>query len=339
MNKPAALSVDVVIPVFNAPELTKRCIDSVMTHLKQSIGTVYVQDDASSDETRAMLDDLRYPQVHIYHAPENQGFGKSVNDAVARSDADLVFVLNSDTEIDEDFLPVLCAAFVADPELAAISPGHKNFFRHELERYLRRPGGYVQTYRFKGHAFLIRRDIFMALGGFDLQFGRGYFEDLDLSRRLDQQGWRMGVHPDTHIDHQGGGSFGRGQFYRALMKRNRALYLARYPGVCRNVLMISANNPVMDDLPTELSSAIEFVFSQGGSIHWLTPLPLPQLFCLQMRNSRISILTIFKLMLRGGSRKDKRISEVWILPDTPGVWRILLALFIRGRKLKMQTWN
>ena len=119
MNKPAALSVDVVIPVFNAPELTKRCIDSVMTHLKQSIGTVYVQDDASSDETRAMLDDLRYPQVHIYHAPENQGFGKSVNDAVARSDADLVFVLNSDTEIDEDFLPVLCAAFVADPELAA----------------------------------------------------------------------------------------------------------------------------------------------------------------------------------------------------------------------------
>jgi glycosyltransferase involved in cell wall biosynthesis len=56
MNKPAALSVDVVIPVFNAPELTKRCIDSVMTHLKQSIGTVYVQDDASSDETRAMLD-------------------------------------------------------------------------------------------------------------------------------------------------------------------------------------------------------------------------------------------------------------------------------------------
>lgn len=54
--------------------------------------------------------------------PENQGFGKSINDAVARSDADLVLVLNSDTEIHENFLPLLCEAFAVDPELAVISP-------------------------------------------------------------------------------------------------------------------------------------------------------------------------------------------------------------------------
>ena len=53
----------------------------------------------------------------------------------------------------------------------------------------RRPGGYVATYRFQGYAYLVRRDLFVAIGGFDAQFGLGYFEDTDLGRRLVQQGW------------------------------------------------------------------------------------------------------------------------------------------------------
>ncbi|MEK7303118.1 MAG: glycosyltransferase, partial [Pseudomonadota bacterium] len=176
-------SVDVVIPVYNAPELTKRCIDSVVTHLGQSIGTVYIQDDASDTETREMLGSLGYEKIQVYHAVKNQGFGKSVNDAVARSDADLVLVLNSDTEIHENFLPLLCAAFDADPRLAVISPIHDKSANYD--RYLRHPGGHIATYRFKGYAFLIRRNIFLEMGGFDLIYGRGYFEDIDLGRRLD----------------------------------------------------------------------------------------------------------------------------------------------------------
>ena len=52
-------------------------------------------------------------------------------------------------------------------------------------KYLRRPGGYIETHRLQGHAFLIRRDVFEEVGGFDAAFGRGYYEDVDLGRRLD----------------------------------------------------------------------------------------------------------------------------------------------------------
>ncbi|NBQ70930.1 MAG: glycosyltransferase, partial [Nitrosomonadaceae bacterium] len=93
MNETAAPIIDVVIPVYNATELTKRCIDSVVAYLGSSIRTVHIQDDASGAETRTMLDNLSYPQLHVYHAPENQGYGKSVNEAVARSNADWVLVL------------------------------------------------------------------------------------------------------------------------------------------------------------------------------------------------------------------------------------------------------
>ncbi len=338
MNESVAPSVDVIIPVYNAPKLTKRCIDSVVTYLGQSIRSIYIQDDASGAETSAMLDGLSYQQLHIHHAPENRGYGKSVNEAVARSDANLVLVLNSDTEIHENFLPVLCEAFAADPELAVISPAVDNFSRHRLERYARRPGGYIATYRFQGYAFLIRRNLFVAMGGFDAQFGRGYFEDTDLGRRLDQQGWRMGVHPDAHIRHAGGASFGRDRAYRLLAERNRALYLSRYPEARQNILIVSGHY-TLTDLPAQLANSIEHVLRQGGGIHWLTPVPLPRLSCLQMRNSTASFRIIMKLMLRGWSREDKRISAVWILPGIPVLLRILLALFVRMRKLEIRNWE
>jgi hypothetical protein len=54
----------------------------------------------------------------MFTTPQNQGYGKSVNEAVARSDADLI--LNSDTAVYENFLPLLCEAF-SGSELAVIS--------------------------------------------------------------------------------------------------------------------------------------------------------------------------------------------------------------------------
>lgn len=59
---------------------------------------------------------------------KNQGYGRSVNNAVARCEADLVLVLNSDTEIRENFLPKLCQALQEDDKLAVISPIHDAFF-------------------------------------------------------------------------------------------------------------------------------------------------------------------------------------------------------------------
>ncbi len=334
MNELTIPSVAVVIPVYNSPELTKRCINSVVAHIGRDIRRINIYDDASNDQTRTMLDNLQHDQVHVYHAPKNQGFGQSVNTAIAQSDADFVLVLNSDTEVYENILPKLCAAFTADPKLAVISPIHNKCTAEELGRYIRQPSGYLQVYRFQGHAFLIRRYVFLEIGGFDSVFGRGYYEDIDLGRRLDRQGWRIGVHPDVYIHHKGGGTFGRGRAYRRLMTHNRAIYLARYPTASRNILMVS-NCCELSALSTDLLNAIEDVFRQGGNVHWLTPTPAPLLYCLHMRNSSVSLITVCKLMLRGLFRQDKRISVVWILPGISPQLVRALTFFARLRKIEV----
>ena len=334
---PAIPSIDVVIPVYNAPALTRRCINSVVASLGQSIRFIYVQDDASDAETRQMLDQLSYERVHVHHAQKNQGFGASVNEASGRSDAHYVLVLNSDTVASEDFLPLLCAALAADPQLAVIIPAGNDYARYDLTQYFRHSGGYVPTHRLQGHAFLIRREVFQEAGGFDPAFGRGYYEDVDLGRRLDMRGWRLGVHPDARIHHEGGGSFGRGRSFRKLVKRNRALFFSRYPSARRNILLLSGSCP-LTHFPLNLLDALEEVFHGGGYVHWLSPEPSGLLLCLQMRSYSLSLGTAMRLLLRS-LREDKRISEVWILSEVPRLLRVLLIFGARVRGLKVRSWQ
>jgi GT2 family glycosyltransferase len=333
----AMTSIDVVIPVYNAPALTRRCIESVVACLSQSIRYIYIQDDASGAETREMLDNLPYNGLHIYHSPRNQGFGASVNEAISRSDAFYVLVLNSDTVITEDFLPRLCEALMADPKLAIITPSGNDYARDDLNRYVRKPGGYVRTHRLRGHAFLMRRGVFLEIGGFDTEFGRGYYEDTDLGRRLNLRGWQLGVHPDAHIQHKGGGSFGRGQSFLQLVRRNRNLYFSRYPNASLNVLLLSGNCP-LTHFPSSLLDALDYVFREGGYIHWLTPEPARLLLCLQMRSYAMGLEAVIRLMLRSW-REEKRICEIWMLPDVPRLLRILIQSWARVRGIKVLSWD
>ena len=334
---PAKPSIDVVIPVYNAPVLTRRCVDSILACLKESIGHIYIQDDASNAETRQMLDQLPYDCVDVHHAKNNQGFGLSVNEAVSRSRATYVLVLNSDTQVTRDFLPLLCDALAADPQLALIIPGGNDYARHDLDQYARAPGGYIRTYRLQGHAFLIRRRIFEEISGFDPAFGRGYYEDVDLGRRLDQHGWRLGVHPDACIEHEGGASFGRGRAFRALVKRNRKLYFSRYPRARRNILVLSGNCPPQR-FPSNLLRALENVFHEGGYVHWVSPQRAQRMLCLQMRSYSLGMETVLRLLLRGW-REDKRISELWVLLDAPGLLRALLVSWARVWGLDVSFWD
>lgn len=334
---PVMPSIDVVIPVYNAPVLTRRCIDSVVTFLSGSVRYIHVQDDASGTETCQMLEQLPYECVRVHHARTNRGFGASVNAAVDRSEASYVLILNSDTEASENFLPLLCAALATDPQLAVIIPGGNDYARHDLDQYLRRPGGYIATYRLQGHAFLVRRKVFQETGGFDPAFGRGYYEDVDLGRRLDLRGWRLGVHPDARIQHKGGGSFGRGRSFRALVRHNRNLYFSRYPNARRNILLLSGNYP-LTRFPSTLLDALEDVFHQGGYVHWLSPEPARQLLCLQMRSHSIGAEAVMRLLLRSW-REDKRISEIWILPDASRLLRALIISWARIWGIKVLMWE
>lgn len=330
--------VDVVIPVHNAAGLVRRCVDSVVAHLGQTIRRIWIQDDASGPETRSMLDALPYPRVHVHHTTANRGFGASVNEAVARSDAPLVLVLNSDTEASDDFLRPLRAALDADPCLAGVNPAGNMFARYDLGRYVRQPGGYVRLHKLLGFGFLIRRRAFDEVGGFDPDFGPGYDDDTDLSRRLVARGWRLGVQPEARLFHVVGGSFGRSAAVRDLIRSNRLVYHDRYPEARRNVLLLTGARP-LEGLPAGLLQALERRVERGGRAHWVTPAPAPRLPWLEMSSHPARLSAVIRLMRRGRRRFDKRISDVWLLPDADRRLAWPVRFWARRRGLRIATFD
>jgi GT2 family glycosyltransferase len=322
MTGTAHVAIDVVIPVYNAPELTRRCIESLYRHAADRIGHVHVYDNASAAETRDMLDALALPRLRVHHAERNTGFGDAVNRALQRTSSELVLVLNSDVEASSDFVSPLLDAMQGDRELAALTPAGNTFAGYRLDRYALR-SGCVVTHNLYAYAFLVRRAAFDAVGRFDPAFGLGYFEDSDLSRKLLRAGWWIGICPRSQLQHAIHGSFGKGPAVSELMTRNRALYAERYPEALRNLLVVSGRTHLAE-LPSAVRRELESFLAEGGHVRWLTRAPLRDLPALEVRGARGGLAGLVRMLQRHRSRERRRFSQFWVVRDAPATARLVL---------------
>jgi GT2 family glycosyltransferase len=86
----------------------------------------------------------------------------------------------------------------------------------------------MPVYRCDFFCIAIRRDVWNRLGGLDVAFGLGYYEDFDFSLRLDRAGYRQVITEDVFILHVGSATF-KASAAKALMKRNKALLRSKHP--------------------------------------------------------------------------------------------------------------
>jgi GT2 family glycosyltransferase len=320
--------VDVIIPVYNAPELTRRAIESLLARCREHVHEILAWDDASGPETARLLDSLRIPELRVHHAPRNQGFVASVSQAFAATRAELVLVLNSDTEARMDFLGPLVRSLESDSRLAAATPAGASYAGLRLQRYRRRSGCLV-TYQLAGYAFLVRRRAWDQVGGFDARFGRGYYEDADLSRRLVANGWWLGVHPEVEIHHESHGSFREVSDLRDLMQASRALYYELHPSAARQVVLLGGAR-AFEALDEKLRREADLVLEGGGGILWLRRGRVHDLPAVQVEAARPTLLRALALRRRARGRAGKGTTELWISGDAPPVAARVLAAALAG---------
>ncbi len=329
--------VDVVIPVYNAQDLTRRCIDSLYRHVEHRIEKVIVHDNASDEQTARMLDELPHARLDVYHASQNAGFGCGVNQGIARASSPLVLVLNSDVEAHDDFVTPLVVALRSAADLIAVMPSGSELSRYELFRYVQR-SECVVSYTLRGFAFLIRRSAFCAAGGFDERFGLGYFEDTDLARRLiGKEGW-FGIHTGSTLDHADHGSFSDPHARRALLEQNRHIYHGRYPDARRNVLLASRTSRLRG-LPPGLLREAEETLRAGGTVHWLSPSTPDRLLALQMRDARLGPAALYRILRKSRRRPYMQLSELWLLSDLPRWKSAPLERVARATGMKVRVWH
>jgi len=230
--------IDVIIPVYKGFDHTRRCIASVLASEQKAQFHLVVIDDASPEPAIASyLDALALEgKIELLRNENNLGFVRTVNRGMElHTDRDVV-LLNSDTEVANDWLDRLAAAASAD-HVATATPFSNNaticsypfegwqgnlpgnLGLQELDRIFARTNAGMTVFIPTGVGFCmyIRRACLARVGLFDAErFGRGYGEENDFCMRAAKEGWRHVLAADIFVFHEGGVSFSNERF--ALLK-------------------------------------------------------------------------------------------------------------------------
>ncbi len=217
--------VSVVIPNWNGESLLPRCLESLRSQSFQEFELILVDNgstDRSLEVARAVI-----PELRLIRFPENLGFSRAVNAGIQAARALQIALLNSDVELDPEWLQALVKTLDAHPEVGACA---SRMLQARDRRLLDGigigclaggigypigtdepdQGQYAYPTEVLGPcagAALYRREFFDAAGLFDEEFF-AYHEDVDLSLRAQWAGLRCLYVPSAVAYHVGGGSTG-----------------------------------------------------------------------------------------------------------------------------------
>lgn len=229
---PRVATVDVIVPVYKGLDDTRQCVESVLASKCKTAWRLVIVNDASPEpQVTAWLREAagRDSRILLLENQENLGFVGTVNRGMAVSEQHDVLLLNSDTEVANDWLDRLRNAAYCDARVASVTPFSNNATICSYPRFCEpnelpphcdtatldalfaatNPGQVVDVPTGVGFCMYIRRDCLDAVGPFDVRnFGKGYGEENDFCRRAADAGWRNLHALDTFVLHTGGVSFG-----------------------------------------------------------------------------------------------------------------------------------
>ncbi len=213
-----------VIITWNGRRWIDKCLGSVLAMQPQPAEVILV-DNGSSDDTVAHVREA-FPGVTVVALEQNVGFAAGNNAGARRASSSYLAFLNNDVDVDRAWLAELMAPAQGDHTVGLVTSRIVYMDRPTMidsagDGYLRCGGAFkrlhgqeaetlaaiTEVFGACGAAFLVRRDLFEALGGFDEDFFMVY-EDVDLSYRARLRGARCVYAPRALVRHAGSGSIG-----------------------------------------------------------------------------------------------------------------------------------
>jgi glycosyltransferase involved in cell wall biosynthesis len=191
------MRISIIIPVYNNTRDLPECLSAVKASAKNLDAEIIVVDDASTDETPSVAASMG---VQVLKLAKNTGPGAARNFGAQHASGDILFFVDADVvlapgSLDRavmllDTRPEFCAVFGSydtRPRARGVVSQYRNLLHHFVHQQ-----GNPEASTFWAGCGAIRRDVFLAAGGFDAKrFPRPSIEDIELGVRLRKLGHRI----------------------------------------------------------------------------------------------------------------------------------------------------
>lgn len=214
------MNVSVIIPTYNGKPLLERFLPHNLTLFAAAgIHEIIVADDGGTDDTEAFLK-THCPTVTYVRSPKNQGFAHTVALGISKAKGDIYFLLNNDIKIIKLDMPAI-KTYLTRSNIFAVTPkmmrqtdppynesltygrmkhGWYHLRSDRPKDFVPKEGDHVLWSC--GGASFINAEKYHALDGLDKDlFSPFYVEDVDLSYRAWQQGWKSVYNDSSSVDH------------------------------------------------------------------------------------------------------------------------------------------
>lgn len=227
--------------------MLRRFLPGVLEH---TVGEVYVADNASSDDSLALLHD-RFPEVKTILLDKNYGFAEGYNRALAQVGAEYAVLLNSDVEVHGDWVTPMSDYLDKHPEVAACQPKILSQCEPDTFEYAGAAGGFldclgypycrgrifntlekdegqydtpVPVFWATGAALMVRLSVYREVGGLDGRFF-AHMEEIDFCWRLRSRGYGIVCVPSAVVWHVGGGTLPKDNPRKTYLNFRNNLYM------------------------------------------------------------------------------------------------------------------
>lgn len=279
-------TVDIIVCVHNAPDDTRRCLESVVKHTAHPYRIIIV-DDGSADETARYLESFASERgASLMRNQRAFGYTLAANIGLRASSAGFVVLLNSDTIVSPAWLDRMVACALSDEQIGVVGPlsntaswqsvpqltgAHGTWGDNPLppgwtvarmacEIARIAPRVYARVGFINGFCFMIRRTTLDAVGVFDeVTFARGYGEENDFCLRAVAKGWQLAIADDAYVFHSQSRSYSPQR--REELTRLASEALARKHGELSIIeqLRWTKNHPILEYMRRRCATITEEV--------------------------------------------------------------------------------
>lgn len=241
-------SVSVVVVTYNNLEFTKACLYSLEIHSDYPNTEIIVVDNASSDGSREFLQNWVNNSAHykLILNGDNKGFAAANNQGLVIATGDYLVLLNNDTYVTPGWIRTMVNHLRRDPTIGILGPVTNNIGNEakidisyiSMAEMLAKSAVYThrhigQTFPLRTAAFfsvMMSRATYECVGTLDEAFGRGFFEDDDYCRRVEEIGLRVVCAEDVFVHHHLSASFDKMKLQdrQILFEQNKATYEAKW---------------------------------------------------------------------------------------------------------------